>query len=226
MPHGELTESRGADAHTPVNAVVVEELALVRAGIGAVLGSLGVEVVAETHSGREAASVVAAERPEVVVVGSTPDLRAVDVVRRLVQGRRRAAIVVLLPPAGAEHVRYLVALGVAAVSLRAGSTDEVAAAVEAALKGEQFVAPALHHGLAGAVRPRDAVRSETGPALSGREREVLALLAEGRSNREIAATLSVTLATVKSHLVRIYAKLGANNRNEALGRAVARGLLG
>ena len=54
---------------------------------------------------------------------------------------------------------------------------------------------------------------------------MLACLAQGRSNREIAAALSVTLATVKSHLVRIYAKLEAGNRNEALGRAVALGLL-
>ena len=61
--------------------------------------------------------------------------------------------------------------------------------------------------------------------LSSREREVLACLAQGLSNREIAATLSVTLATVKSHLVRVYAKLEAGNRNEALGRAVALGLL-
>ena len=55
---------------------------------------------------------------------------------------------------------------------------------------------------------------------------MLACLAQGCSNREIAATLSVTLATVKSHLVRIYAKLEASNRNEALGRAVALGILG
>jgi len=56
-------------------------------------------------------------------------------------------------------------------------------------------------------------------------REVLACLAQGRSNREIAAALSVTLATVKSHLVRIYTKLEASNRNEALGRALALGML-
>ena len=69
------------------------------------------------------------------------------------------------------------------------------------------------------------VTEPTNDLLSTREREVLACLAQGRSNREIAAALSVTLATVKSHLVRIYAKLEAGNRNEALGRAVALGLL-
>jgi len=69
--------------------------------------------------------------------------------------------------------------------------------------------------------------ADAGPeVLSSREREVLVLLAEGRTNREIAAALSVTLATVKSHLVKIYAKLEASNRNEALGRGVALGLLG
>ena len=61
--------------------------------------------------------------------------------------------------------------------------------------------------------------------LSPREREVLVLLAEGRSNREIAATMAVTVATVKTHLVHVYAKLGAGNRNEALGRALTFGLL-
>ena len=63
-------------------------------------------------------------------------------------------------------------------------------------------------------------------ALTRREREVLGLLAEGRSNREIADDLFVTLATVKTHLAHVYAKLGARNRNEAIGRAVSLGLLG
>jgi ATP/maltotriose-dependent transcriptional regulator MalT len=83
----------------------------------------------------------------------------------------------------------------------------------------------LHGALTGQVRLRPlADRQEE--LLSAREREVLVLLAEGRTNREIAASLSVTLATVKSHLVRIYAKLEASNRNECLGRAVSLGLLG
>jgi ATP/maltotriose-dependent transcriptional regulator MalT len=67
--------------------------------------------------------------------------------------------------------------------------------------------------------------SATDPMLSPREREVLVLLAEGRSNREIASTMAVTVATVKTHLVHVYAKLGAGNRNEALGRALSLGLL-
>jgi ATP/maltotriose-dependent transcriptional regulator MalT len=73
--------------------------------------------------------------------------------------------------------------------------------------------------------PLPRLDDRTDELLTAREREVLVLLAEGRSNRDIAVDLSVTLATVKSHLVRIYAKLDAKNRNEALGRAVALGVL-
>ena len=95
--------------------------------------------------------------------------------------------------------------------------------VDAARKGDRTSSPALHGALSGAVA-LPALDDRTAEVLTSREREVLVLLAEGRSNREIAAALSVTLATVKSHLVRIYAKLEASNRNEALARAVVLGL--
>jgi DNA-binding NarL/FixJ family response regulator len=210
---------RTADA-----AVVVDELALVRAGVTTVLQGRGLEVVAQTRSGRELLSVVAAERPDVVVVGMPADLPLEDVVRRLVRLRPHPVIVVLLPVGQDHTVGYLLALGAAAIILRTSDVDELGVAIDAACKGVQHVAPALHGALAGSVGlpPLD---ERTEEVLTAREREVLILLAEGRSNREIANDLSVTLATVKSHLVRIYAKLEAKNRNEALGRAVSLGVL-
>ena len=79
--------------------------------------------------------------------------------------------------------------------------------------------------MAGTLKP-PPLADRTTELLSTRERARCSrAFAQGRSNREIAAALSVTLATVKSHLVRIYAKLGATNRNECLGRAVSLGLL-
>ncbi len=208
----------------PLTAVVIDELALVRAGISAVLEARGIEVIAQTRSGREGVSVATVDRPDLVVTGAPADLDVVDVCRRLVRLRPHPDVVVLLPPAHEHVVRYVLGLGVAAVALRAADADDLGAAVDAARKGGPYVATALHHALAGAVAlpPLD---DRTADVLTGREREVLVLLAEGRNNREIAAALSVTLATVKSHLVRIYAKLEAGNRNEALGRAVALGLI-
>ncbi len=208
----------------PETVLVLDELALVRAGIAGVCSERGLEVVAQTRSARDALSVATLERPDLIVAGAPADLPVADAVHRLARLRPMPAIVVLLPPAHEHVVGYLLALGARAVALRTADTDELAAALDAARKGVQYVAPALHGALTGAVKP-PPLSERTDEVLSAREREVLVLLAEGRTNREIAADLSVTLATVKSHLVRIYAKLEANNRNEALGRAVSLGLL-
>jgi len=210
--------------HIPEGAVVADELALVRAGIAAVLGARGIDVVAQTRSGRDVVSLATFERPGLVVVGAPADLAVDDVVRRLVRLRPHPEIVVLLGPAQEHVVRYLVALGVTGIALRSVDGDELGAIVDAACKGERRVAAGLHGALSGAVAlpPLD---DRTEEVLTSREREVLVLLAEGRGNRDIAGTLSVTLATVKSHLVRIYAKLEASNRNEAVARAVSLGLL-
>lgn len=214
MAHG--PDRRGA-------AVVVDELAIARTGIAAVLRDLGFDTLTETHSAREAASIAAIESPELVVVGAPADLSTVDAARRVLRARPAPAVVALLPAASDQPVGYLLALGVRGIVLRNGPSEELAVAAEAAVKGAQHVAPGLHDRLRGAVRLRAAAPEH---GLTAREREVLVFLAEGRSNREIAAALSVTLATVKSHLVRIYSKLDARNRNEALGRAVSLGLLG
>jgi len=205
-------------------AIVADELGLVRAGISAVLAGRGIEVVAQTRSGRELVSLAAVDRPELVVVGAPADLDVADVVRRLVRLRPHPQIVVLLGPAQDHVVRYLLGLGASGIALRSVDTDELGVVIDAARKGDRYVVAALHAALSGAVA-LPALDERTVDVLTSREREVLVLLAEGRTNREIAAALSVSLATVKSHLVRLYAKLEVGNRNEAVGAAVAKGLL-
>ena len=217
-------ETLGPETSGPNTAAILDELALVRAGIAAVIEARGLEVVAQTRSGRELVTVATLDRPELVVVGAPADLEVADVVRRLAKVRPVPTIVALVPPGGDHLVRYLLGLGARAVTIRTAEADELGAAIDAARSGVQFVAPSLHSALSGALR-LPPLSEQTEAVLSGREREVLVLLAEGRSNREIAGALSVTLATVKTHLVRIYGKLEANNRSEALGRAVALGLL-
>jgi DNA-binding NarL/FixJ family response regulator len=219
-----VSEAKVLEAREDRRAIVGDELELARLGIIAVLHAQGVDVVAETHSGRELASVAALEQPDLVVVGRPADLSVADTVRRVLRVRPRPPVVALLPTGQEDAVGMLIALGVRGIALRSGSADELSDVFASVLKGEPYVVPSLHPALAGTVHlpPLDDRVPEL---LSTREREVLACLAQGRSNREIAATLSVTLATVKSHLVSIYAKLGATNRNECLGRAVSLGLL-
>jgi DNA-binding NarL/FixJ family response regulator len=205
-------------------AVVADELGLVRAGIAAVLEARGIDVVGQTRSGRELVSLATVDRPDLVVLGAPADLDAADVVRRLVRLRPHPEIVVLVPPAQEHVVRYVLAMGATGVALRTIDADELGILVDAARKGVRHVSPGLHRAIAGGVT-LPALDDRIADVLTSREREVLALLAEGRDNREIAAELSVTLATVKSHLARINAKLDARNRNEAVARAVSLGLL-
>ena len=212
------------DARDEQRAIVGDELELARLGMAAVLRAQGLDVVAETHSGRELASVAALEQPDLVVVGQPADLNLVDTVRRVMRVRPRPAVVALVATGQEDAVGMLIALGARGIALRSGSGDELAVVCASVLKGEPYVVPALHPALAGAVK-LPSLDERTTELLSTREREVLACLAQGRTNREIAEALSVTLATVKSHLVRIYAKLGASNRNDCLARAVSLGLL-
>jgi len=212
------------DGSNDQRAIVGDELEIARLGVIAVLHAQGVDVVAETQSGRELASVAALEQPDLVVVGQPADLALVDTVRRVMRVRPRPPVVALVAAGQEVVVGLLIALGTRGIALRSGSADELAAVFASVLKGEPYIVPALQPALVGAVKLRP-LDERTTELLSTREREVLACLAHGRSNREIAEALSVTLATVKSHLVHIYAKLGATNRNECLGRAVSLGLL-
>jgi DNA-binding NarL/FixJ family response regulator len=212
------------DSRDDQRGIVADELELARLGIAAVLQAQGLEVVAETQSGRELASVAALEQPDLVVVGQPADLTIVETVRRVMRVRPAPSVVGLLAPGQEDLVGILIALGARGLALRSGRAEDLGTVCASVLKGEPYIVSGLRPALAGAVKPRP-LGERTPELLSTREREVLACLAQGRSNREIAESLSVTLATVKSHLVKIYAKLGATNRNECLGRAVSLGLL-
>jgi DNA-binding NarL/FixJ family response regulator len=212
------------DETVEIQAVVADELELVRLGLAAILGPLGVGVCGECHSGREAAELAAFVLPDLVIVGAVADGSTLDALRRVRAVQPTPRTIGLFGRAGDPDAATAGGLGVDGMALRTGSLDDLADVVLRVLKDEKVVVPGLHTGLVGdlAVAADAATGSDL---LSAREREMLGFLAQGRSNREIATTLSLSLATVKTHLVRLYAKLEARNRNEALARAVALGLL-
>ena len=193
---------------------------MVRAGIAATLLAHGVEVRCDTGSGPELLEAVARDGANLVVLGSVPDMPLVELVRRLRVPAPPPRLVVLLGRVAPEAIAELLSLDVDALVPRSIDAAALGLAVERARRGERVVDPAVLTGDGEAEEP-----TESASALTEREREVLVLLAEGHSNREIASSLFVSLPTVKTHLAHIYAKLGAKNRNEALGRAVAGGLL-
>jgi DNA-binding NarL/FixJ family response regulator len=213
-------------------AVIADSMALVRLGVAAVLEPMGVKVVAETATGRDAPRLVREHGAALVIAGPVQDVPLAELVRRLKALSDRPSVLVMLGGSSSKaEIAELLSLDIDGLVLRSLSADDLADAVERIRRGERVVAPGLLPSLLGAVgplAPSSEAEGEPGGelTLTKREREVLALLAEGRSNRELAAAMYVTLATVKTHLAHIYAKLDASNRNEAIGRAIALGLIG
>jgi len=222
----EPRESAGVTDAAP-RAVIVDDVPLLRVGVRAVLEPMGIAIAGESGTGRDVPRLVAETGAALLVVGSVADVPTVELVRRVRDHAPECCVVGLLPRTRRDELSSLLGLDVDALVVRGIPADELSLSVERAMKGERVVSPLLLTALVGAVSPPAEVAEPDPeePVLTAREREVLALLAEGRSNREIASTLYVTLATVKTHLAHIYAKLGARNRNEALGRAVSLGLL-
>ncbi len=217
--------SPSAQAPSGLRAVIVDEWALFRQGVASVLRSLGIEVVGEAAGANDGMMRLWAARPDLMVAGSPAHSRLPDLISEAKKAYPELRLLALLPVREAGKARPVLSWGADAVLTRLASPDELESAARKVVAGERVVAAAALTVLVGtAQKPAD------GPGaahpLTVKEREVLDLLAKGLSNREIAATLVVSTATVKSHLSNIYEKLGARNRQDAVGRAIEQGLLG
>jgi DNA-binding NarL/FixJ family response regulator len=204
-------------------SVVVDEWPLVRLGLQAILESLGT-LVAGAAMARDGLRAVAEADPELLIVGTVTDLTPSEVIYRAKQRRQPPMVVALVAQTSRAEVGRLLGAGADALLERSVGAEELEDALQRLAAGERVLAPSLVPALVGAVDGEGGAQVG-GSLLTAKEREVLARLAEGRSNRAIAAALHVTPATVKTHLAHIYEKLGAGDRNEAVVRAVALGLL-
>ncbi len=206
-----------------LTAVIVDQWALVRLGIGAVLRSLEVNVVGDEASAREGLQRARASKPDLVVFGSHLDVAVGPAVRQASELAGPPRVLVLLDAATRDELADVFSSGADGALLRSASGEELADAITRLLGGERVLAPAFVSVLAGVM---SAAKPEAHDgALTPKEREVLALLAQGRSNREIAAALFISGATVKTHLSHLYEKLGVRDRQAAITQALAEGFL-
>lgn len=208
----------GAGAST---AVVVGRWPLLRIGMRAAAVKAGFSDVVECADLPDALG--GPGQPGLVVAGDVEgagaDLRRVAAV---------APVVTLVGPATREVLAGLFGAGVLGVALRSSSLEELVDVIRGACRGQRAVVPALVPALVerggAAATPTPAPGPSAGELTAG-ERRVLAALAAGASNQEIAEQLYLSPSTVKTHLAHIYAKLGVGGRHEALSRAVALGLV-
>lgn len=209
-----------------LTAVVIDQWQLVALGISAVLQERGIATIGSVGDARAGVRNAREHRVELVVLGAT-SLTTIETARHLIRLHPRPAVIALVTGADHTELGQLIAEGVDGLLVRGTSSDELGDAVDRIAKGERYVAPALLSTLVGNVGPVEVPAvAAAGPLLTTREREVLACLAQGRTNRQIAHELFVGMETVKSHLSRLYAKLEARDRHDAVARALACGLLG
>ncbi len=200
--------------------VLVDDHPVVRAGLRALLTASGVEVVGEAATADDALAVVQQSRPDVVLM----DLQLADGGDGVTATAAIAALpdpprVLILTTYDTDaDILRAVEAGAAGYLLKDAEPQVLLDAVAAAARGETVLAPQV------ATRLMARVREPT-PELSARELDVMVLVAEGLTNREIARRLFVSEATVKSHLVHVFTKLGATSRTAAVAAARERGLL-
>ncbi|HET7013194.1 MAG TPA: response regulator transcription factor [Streptosporangiaceae bacterium] len=216
----------------PVTVVVADDQAAVREGLVLLLGTLpGIEVTGEAADGDAAVAAVAAVRPQVVLMDlNMPRCDGVEATRQIRADHPQTQVVVLTTYCDDESIAGALQAGAVGYLTKDSTRAEIGRAVHAAAVGQAVIDPAVQQRLLSAAAK--AMRSSPEPdldpdgALTPRESEVLQLIAEGQSNREIARSLFVSEATVKTHVNRIFAKTGSRNRAEAIRYAHANGHAG
>ena len=213
--------SESSTEELPIRLMIVDDHPVVRDGLnGMFSGEPGFEVIAEAANGNDAVRRARALHPDVILMDlRMPELDGVAAIRALAAHHVTARVLVLTTYDTDADVLPAIEAGATGYLLKDAPRSELFRAVRAAAHGETVLSPEV------ASRLVAQVRSPNDDALSDREHEVLSLIAKGASNRDAAARLSISEATVKTHLLHIYVKLGVSDRAAAVAEAFNRGLL-
>jgi DNA-binding NarL/FixJ family response regulator len=211
------------------SVVLADDQELVRSGLRGLLEARGIDVLGEAGNGREAVALARARQPDVLVMDiRMPVLDGIAATRELTATASATRVLVLTTYDLDRYVYEALQAGAAGFLLKASPPDRLAEAVRVVADGESLLAPSLTRRLIAAhitgPPPTDGVPAALG-CLTDREREVLALVARGRSNDEIAAQLVVSPATVKTHVNRVLAKCSLRSRAQAVVLAYESGLV-
>ncbi|MCB1020461.1 MAG: response regulator transcription factor [Bryobacterales bacterium] len=207
-----------------IRVLLADDHSVVRRGLRIMIESEpDIEVVAQAKDGREAVQQAAETRPDVVVMDlSMPELNGIECTRQIVDLLPRTKVVVLSMHKDGVYVREALRAGARAYLPKDSEDDSLASAIRAVYRGDAYLSPSISD-----VVLTDYRKHVTDPIdlLTGREREVLSMIADGKTNKEIANILSLSVYTVEAHRGKIMEKLNLHNTGDIVRFAARSGLL-
>ncbi|WP_194762635.1 response regulator [Microbacterium sp. UFMG61] len=206
-----------------IRVIVADDHPIVRSGIVGLLAlDPGLDVVGEASDGAEAVALAARVQPDVVLMDlRMPGFSGIEATARIVAEHPAVRVLVLTTYETDDDILGAIEAGASGYLLKAAPQEEIVAGIRAVAEGHTVLAPAIAATLVTRMRGDRRER----PQLSPRELEVLRLVAAGRSNPEIARDLFIGEATVKTHLLHVFEKLGVSDRTRAVTLALELGLL-
>jgi DNA-binding NarL/FixJ family response regulator len=210
-----------------MKVLLADDHAVVRKGIHAVLTSLpGIEVVAETADGREALALIEKLRPDVAVLDITmPGLNGLEVAARTPTASPRTKCLILSMHAGEAYVAQALRAGVAGYLLKDAADDELPMAIKAIARGDVYLSPKISRQVVERYVASGTAQPDPLAGLTTRQREILQLVAEGKSSKEIAALLDLSVKTVESHRSQIMDRVGVHDLTGLVRFAIRVGLV-
>ena len=210
-----------------IRIVLADDHTLVRAGIRALLESVpGVEMLAECGDGREALELITKHRPDVALLDiGMPGLNGLEVAKRVGQESPRTRVIILSMYADATYVRQALRAGVAGYLVKGAAVAELPLALQSVMRGETYLTPKVSQTVVKELLSDGGEDRHPLESLTQRQREILQLIAEGRSTKEIAHLLEVSVKTVETHRVRLMDRLGIHDVAGLVRFALKAGLI-
>ncbi len=215
---------------TPITVLLAEDHLVVREGLRSLLQAEGdIQVVGEASNGRQAAELAHKLRPEVIVMDiAMPLLNGLEATRQIRKGMPTAKILILSAHSDVAYVEQFLALGAVGYLLKQSSAHVLCEAVREIHRGNTFYSPAIARHirhLQGLPSERPLAPSSQRLRLSGREVEVIQLIAEGHANKQVAAVLNISVKTVEKHRQRLMEKLNIHDTAGLTRHAIATGII-
>ncbi|MEU0687562.1 response regulator transcription factor [Streptomyces uncialis] len=204
-----------------LRVILADDHTVMRAGVAALLAAdPGIEIVGEADNGRQAVDLAEQLAPDVALLDlRMPGMDGVDATARIVAGPAPTRVLILTTYDTDSEIERAVEAGAIGYLLKDTTQEQLSDAIRAAARGETVLAPRVAERLVARMRQPARI------ALTSREVEVLGGVADGLSNAEIGRRLVIAEATVKTHLLRVFAKLDVSDRTHAVVTALERGLL-